>query len=166
MQLASCVMLTSDGELELFKPVVDDDHTDIAVGRQGMVAELAIQTKTALSLDRQGRVVARSDFPTDQIRERARFVYVIVYIVEAAIATGWIVPSADFNRIAYHVSRLHGGVELEFIAYPDRDDRWAPYRCRRMDLGARLLDLVRSLPPGVAPIFPDAHMLLRSGSSR
>src|SRR5579859_2584559 len=100
-QFASCVMLTSNGALELFKPMVDDDHTDLATGRRGAVPALAIQVKTALSVDRHGLVVARAAFPSGEAREHPRFIYGIIRILEAAIATGWIVPSADFNRLAY-----------------------------------------------------------------
>lgn len=166
LQLASCVMLTSNGKLELFRPLVDDDHTDITVGRPGMRAELSIQVKTALALDRHGRVTARSYFPAGEIREHPRFVYVIIHIVDAAIETGWIVPSPNFNQLANHGSQPRGRVELVFCAYPGREDRWSAYRCRRVDLGPRLLSLLDSLPAGAAPAFPGTPMLVSVQSRR
>jgi hypothetical protein len=55
--------LSSAGDLELFKPLTDDDHTDVTAGKRGKAPALAIQVKTALSLTRQGAAVARLIFP-------------------------------------------------------------------------------------------------------
>jgi hypothetical protein len=49
---AACVILSSGGDLELFKPLTDDDHTDVTAGKRGKVPAIAIQVKTALSLTR------------------------------------------------------------------------------------------------------------------
>jgi hypothetical protein len=159
---AACVTLSSGGDLELFKPLVDDDHTDISAGRRGAVPALAIQVKTALSLDRQGLAVARMAFPGGVPREHPAFVYAIVYVVEASVETAWVAPSADFNRLTYRGAGRRGkGIELQFMASPSRNDRWSAYRCGRLDLGTRLLALIDSLPAGRAPLVPGAHLLLR-----
>src|SRR5579872_2417225 len=96
---AACVTLSSAGELELFKPLTDDDHTDVSAGRRGKVPALAIQVKTALTLDRKLLAVARMAFPDGHPREHPAFVYAILYVTEASIAAAWLVPSADFNRL-------------------------------------------------------------------
>src|ERR1700730_5990330 len=83
---AACVTLSSAGDLELFKPLTDDDHTDVAAGRGGEGAALAIQVKTALSLNRKGVAVARMTFPEGKPREHPAFVYAIVYVADAGIA--------------------------------------------------------------------------------
>ena len=160
---SAVVTLTSDGNLELFKPLVDDDHTDITAGERGKVPALAIQVKTALSLDDQGFAVAKMYFPdSEQPREHPAFVYAVIYVVDASIETAWIVPSADFNRLAYRGKGPHGkGMELEFMASPVRDDHWAGFRCRRMELGAQLLRLIGSLPQGPPPRIAGTRLLLR-----
>lgn len=159
---AACVTLSSGGELELFKPLTDDDHTDVAAGRRGAVPALAIQVKTALSLERHGLAVARMAFTRGVPREHPAFLYAILYVAEATIAAAWLVPSADFNRLTYRGAGPHGkGIELEFMASPVRDDRWAAYRCLRLELGERLIAVVDSLPGGAPPLVPGAHMLLR-----
>ena len=96
---AACVTLSSDGDLELFKPLTDDDHTDVTAGRRGKVPALAIQVKTALSITRQGFAVARMNFPDGKPRKHPAFVYAIVYVVNASVEASWIVPSGDFNRL-------------------------------------------------------------------
>ena len=68
--LAASVTLSSDGDLELFKPVTDDDHTDVTAGRRGQVPALAIQVKTAFSTDCKGHAVARMYFSTRASRPR------------------------------------------------------------------------------------------------
>ncbi len=159
---AACVTLSSDGELELFKPLTDDDHTDVSAGRRGRVPALAIQIKTALSLDRKGLAVARMAFPEGKPREHPAYLYAILYVAGAGVDTAWVVPSADFNRLAYRgAGRRDKGIELQFMASPSRLDRWATYRCGRMDLGPRLITVIDSLPAGTVPRVPGTHLLLR-----
>jgi hypothetical protein len=159
---AAAVTLSSDGELELFKPLTDDDHTDASAGRRGGVPVLALQVKTALSLDRQKLAVARMAFPEGHPREHPAFVYAIVYAVDACIQSAWVVPSADFNRLAYRGAGRRGkGIELQFMASPTRQDRWAAFRGGRLDLGPRLVRLVDEVAPGPPPSLPGDHLLIR-----
>jgi hypothetical protein len=159
---AACVTLSSAGDLELFKPLTDDDHTDVTAGRRGKVPALAIQVKSAFSLTRQGFAVARMSFPDSKPRQHRAFVYAIVYIVAASVEAAWIVSSADFNRLSYRGAGRRGkGLELQFMASPTRQDRWSSFRCGRMDLGPKLITLIDSLPAGRAPNVRGAHLLLR-----
>ncbi|MFI5284626.1 MAG: hypothetical protein ACHQ0J_16095 [Candidatus Dormibacterales bacterium] len=154
--------LSSAGDLELFKPLTDDDHTDVTAGRRGRVPALAIQVKTALSLDRQGFAVARMSFPEGKARQHPAFVYAIVYVTDASVAAAWIVPSADFNRLTYRGAGPRGkGIELQFMASPTREDRWSAFRCERTDMGPKLINLIDALPAGHPPRVPGAHLLLR-----
>jgi hypothetical protein len=151
--------LSSVGELELF---TDDDHTDVTAGKRGKVPAVAIQVKTALSLDRKHLAVARMAFPDGKPREHPAYVYAIVYVANAGVEAAWIVPSPDFNRLSYRGAGRRGkGVELQFMASPTRPDRWSAFRCERMELGPRLINLIDSLPAGRAPRVPVAHLLLR-----
>jgi hypothetical protein len=159
---AASVTLSSAGDLELFKPLTDDDHTDVTAGKRGKVPALAIQVKTALSLTRQGFAVARMIFPDGKPREHRAFVYAILYVTEASVEAAWIVPSADFNRLTYRGAGPRGkGIELQFMASPTRQDHWSEFRCERMDMGPKLIDLIDSLPAGRPPQVPGAHLLLR-----
>jgi hypothetical protein len=156
------VTLSSAGDLELFKPLTDDDHTDVTAGRRGRVPALAIQVKTALSLDRQGFAVARMSFPEGKARQHPAFVYAIVYVTDASVAAAWIVPSADFNRLSYRGAGRRGkGIELQFMASPTREDRWSAFRCERTDMGPKLINLIDALPAGHPPRVPGANLLLR-----
>jgi hypothetical protein len=159
---AACVTLSSGGELELFKPLTDDDHTDVSAGMRGKVPALAIQVKTALTLNRKGLAVASMKFPSGKPREHPAFVYAILYVIEASVEAAWVVPSADFNRLAYRGKGPRGkGIELQFMARPTRKYKWAMFRFGRMDLGPRLINLIDSLPAGRPPRVPGAQLLLR-----
>jgi len=164
---AACAMLTSSGDLELFKPLTDDDHTDITIGRRGMVPALAVQVKTATTLDRKQLAVARMAFPEGAPRQHRAFVYAVLYVPDASVAAAWIVPSADFNRLAYRGAGRRGkGIELQFMASPTREDRWARFRCGRQDVGARLRDIVVSLPSGPPPQISGTRLLLASTTAK
>lgn len=148
----ACVTLTSSGDLELFRPTTDDDHTDVTIGKRGMVPALAIQVKTALSLTIKGFAVARMAFPEGRTRQHPAFIYAIVFVPDASIEAAWIVPSADFNRLAYRGAGRRGkGIELQFMASPTRMDKWAGFRCSRLEVGPRLLQVVAGLPPSALP---------------
>jgi hypothetical protein len=159
---AACVTLSSDGDPELFKPLTDDDHTDVTAGKRGKVPVLAIQVKTALSLTRQGFAVARMIFPDGKLRQHAAFVYSILFVADGSVEAAWIVPSRDFNRLTYRgEGPRRKGVELQFMASPTRQDRWTAFRCARMEMGPKLIALIDSLPLGHPPHVEGAHLLLR-----
>ena len=160
--LAACVTLSSNGDLELFKPLSDDDHTDVSVGRRGHVPALAVQVKTALTVDRKGLAVARMYFPGATPREHPAFVYAIVYVVDASIEAGWVVPSADFNRMTYRGKGPNGkGIELQFMARPSRADKWSRFRVTRLETGPRLTAIIDALPAVKPPRIAGANLVLR-----
>ena len=87
-------------------------------------------------------------------------------MIEASVEMAWVVPSADFNRLAYRGKGRQGkGIELEFMASPVREDHWSAFRCRRMDLGPRLMKIIQSLPAGKPPVVQGARLLLRRKSA-
>jgi hypothetical protein len=152
LALALYALVTSDGELELFTPVSDDDHVDITAGRKGGIPALAIQVKTGPRLDANGMVEANAFFDHGHVREHPAFLYAILLMRSVAIETAWIVPSPDFNRLAYRIVR-DGRDALEFRAYPDRADRWAPYRVDPLVLGPHLLSVIDSLEQRIPSDF-------------
>jgi hypothetical protein len=145
LALALYAMVSSDGELELFTPVSDEDHVDVTAGRRGAIPSIAIQVKAAPRPDPHGVVGANATFVAGRIREHPAFLYCVLLMDGAAIQTAWLVPSPDFNRLAYRIAK-NGHEVLEFRAYPDRDDKWAAFRVPPIELGPRLLAVIDSLP--------------------
>lgn len=144
LALALYAMVSSDGALELFTPVSDDDHVDVTAGRRGGLPSIAIQVKAAPKPDPDGLVEATASYAAGHIREHPAFLYAVLLMDSAAIKAVWVAPSPDFNQLAYRVPKK-GAEVLEFRAYPDREDRWSRFRVPAMQLGPHLLELIDSL---------------------
>src|SRR5258706_3549617 len=97
-------LVTSDGRLELFSPVADDDHVDLVAGLKGGLPVLGIQVKTTDGLDKNGLVEARASYVPGEVRNDPAFLYAILLIESVKIEALWIVPSPDFNRLAYRTA--------------------------------------------------------------
>ena len=52
--LAAVASLTSDGELEFYRPETDDDHRDLEVGRKGHMGAAYVQVKSRTRRRRAG----------------------------------------------------------------------------------------------------------------
>lgn len=137
-------IVSSDGELQLFTPVADDDHVDATAGRRGGVPAIAIQVKTAREVDRGGLVEAKADYPAGHVREHPAFLYAVLLLPSVTVESVWLIPSPDFNRIAYR--RTAGDREiLEFRGDPLQDDRYSRFRVPPLEIGPRLLTMIDSL---------------------
>jgi len=144
LALALYAMVSSDGELQLFTPVADDDHVDATAGRRGGVPAIAIQVKTGPKVDRNGMVEARASYPAGKIREHPAFLYAVLLLRSVTIEAVWIVPSPDFNRLVYRTS-FRGKEVLEFRADPSKNDRFSDFRVAPLEIGPRLLTVIDSL---------------------
>ena len=143
-------MVSSDGALELFSPVADDDHVDATAGRRGGVPAIAIQVKTVRELDRTGLVEAKADYPVGHVREHPAFLYAVLLLPSVNIEAAWLIPSPDFNRITYHVASGDREI-LEFRGDPSREDRNSRFRVPPLQIGPRLLAVIDSLEEHVPP---------------
>jgi hypothetical protein len=154
-------MVSSDGELQLFSPVADDDHVDATAARRGGVPAIAIQVKTVRELDGGGLVEAKADYPVGRIREHPAFLYAVLLLPSVTIECAWLIPSPDFNRIAYRV--VSGDREhLEFRGDPLREDRYSSFRVPPLEIGPRLLAIIDSLAEHIPPrvIRGDSGLML------
>jgi hypothetical protein len=134
LALSLYALVGSGGAVELFSPVVDDDHVDLVAGPRGGLPELGLQVKTSDGVDANGLVEAAARFAPGGVREDARFVYAVVLLDAVRIRTLWMVPSADFNRLVYRAAS--GGAEvLEFRARPEGDDRFSEFRVEPLAVG-------------------------------
>jgi hypothetical protein len=144
LAMALYSMVSSDGELELFTPVADDDHVDATAGRRGGVPAIAIQVKTARKVDRGGLVEAKADYPIGRVREHPAFLYAVLLLSSVEIQASWVLPSPDFNRIAYRHTAEKREI-LEFRGDPLRDDRYSRFRVPPLEIGPRLLSMIDAL---------------------
>ena len=144
------ILAGSDGRLIPSKVEPDVDHRDIVVAALGGFSALWLQVKGSTHLDKEGRVIATATFPIGAIPESDRLYYVVcmVDLKEHKLARVWLVPSADFNRLANH-DHPHrpGHVTLQFSCIATGDQRWDQFEVPRLGLAARLEPLVATLGP-------------------
>jgi hypothetical protein len=150
LAMALYSMVSSDGELQLFTPVSDDDHVDATAGRRGGLPAIAIQVKTAPAVDRDGLVEAKAEYPSGRVREHPAFLYAVLLLPSVTVETVWLVPSPDFNRLVYRYTRDDREV-LEFRADPIRDDHLSTFRVPPLEIGPRLLTVIDSMHEHIPP---------------
>jgi len=150
--MALYAMVSSDGELQLFTPVADDDHVDATAGRRGGVPAIAIQVKTASEVDRYGLVEAKADYRVGYVREHPAFLYVVLLMNSITVEVAWLLPSTYFNRLAY--KHIDGDREiLAFRGDPGRNDSYSKFRVPPLELGPRLLSFIDSNQQRIPPDF-------------
>ena len=138
-------LVTAGGEVDIYAPVVDDDHVDLVAGIRGGPPTVGIQVKTTPSLDHSGLVEARASYPAGRVRDDPNFLYAVVLLDSIRIETIWLIGSRDFNRLAYRV--VDGGREiLEFRAKPVGDDAFSTFRIDPMQIGPALMTCVGESP--------------------
>jgi hypothetical protein len=160
------ILAGSDGRLIPSKVEPDVDHRDIVVAEVGGFGALWLQVKGTAHLDKTGRVTALAAFQLGAIPESPRLLYVVCLldIQLHQLARIWLVPSAEFNRLAY---REHGHrpshIYLEFACNARGDQRWDQFEVPRLELAARLEPLVAALGPAKAEELSALRAQIPSG---
>ncbi|HKW08129.1 MAG TPA: hypothetical protein VJS19_11250 [Candidatus Dormibacteraeota bacterium] len=138
-------LVTSGGELDIYSPVVDDDHVDLVAGIRGGPATLGIQVKTTPRVDRSGLVEARASYPLGDVREHPNFLYAVVLLDAVRIEAMWLIGSSDFNRLAYRI--VDGRREvLEFRGRPSGNDAFQHFLIDPMQIGPAIITSIRKSP--------------------
>ena len=138
-------LVTAGGEVDVYAPVVDDDHVDLVAGIRGGPPTLGIQVKTTPKLDQSRLVEARASYPVGRIREDPNFLYAVVLLDAVRIDALWLIRSRDFNRLAYRI--IEGDREiLEFRGRLSGDDAFSTYRIDPMQIGPTLMTWIGESP--------------------
>src|SRR6266550_5478269 len=144
------ILAGSDGRLIPSRVEPDVDHRDIMVAEVGGYGALWLQVKGTTHPDKEGRIVAFANYPVNAIPESERLFYLVglLDLGQHLLARTWLVPSADFNRLAYRErSARPDRVTLQFSCLASGDARWDRFEVPRLELGARLVPLVAALGP-------------------
>jgi hypothetical protein len=139
------VLAGSDGRLVPSRMEPDIDHRDIVVTDVGGFGTLWLQVKGTSHPDHEGRVVAFANYRSDAIPESSHLLYLVclVDLEQHLLSRLWLVPSADFNRLAYREhSKRADRVTLQFSCRVSGDERWDSFEVPRLQLGSRLGPLV------------------------
>jgi hypothetical protein len=138
-------LVSAGGEVDIYSPVVDDDHVDLVAGIRGGSPTLGIQVKTTSNLDHSGLVEARASFPVGRIRDDPNFLYAIVLLDGVRIEAMWLISSHDFNRLAYRIVGSDREI-LEFRGRPTGDDIFSTFRIDPMQIGPSLMSYITDSP--------------------
>ena len=144
------ILAGSSGRLIPSRIEPDVDHRDLVVADVGGFGALWLQVKGTTHPDREGRIVAFANYPADAIPESPRLLYLVclVDVEQHLLARLWLVPSEDFNRIAYRERDARPGrVSLQFSCLAVGDPKRDRFEVARLDLGARLEPLVGDVGP-------------------
>jgi hypothetical protein len=144
------ILAGSDGRLVAWKMEPDIDHRDLVVADVGGFGSLWLQVKGTPRLDHGGRVVASARYRADAVPESPRLLYLFGFVdlEQHVLSRLWLVPSADFNRLAYRErDERPGRVTLQFSSVAAGDPRWDAFEVPRLKLGSRLEPLVRGAGP-------------------
>ena len=160
------ILAGSDGRLIPSRVEPDVDHRDIVVANVGGYGALWLQVKGTTHPDREGRVVAFANYPIGGVPDSARLLYLICLLdlQQHQLARLWLVPTTDFNRLAYRERSAHAGrVTLQFSCVAAGDERWGKFEVPRLELAARLEPLVAALGPATAEELSQLRDQMPSG---
>jgi len=136
-------LLGAAGRLTTARPDSDVDHKDFIVDERGGYRSIYLQVKGATALDHGVlRVFAR--YAKGEVLSDSRLVYVVCLLdVDAIILTRiFVIPAADFSRLATRVNLPGGRVQLSFRA--GKVGKWSRFEIEPTRLGDRLLEIIRS----------------------
>lgn len=154
------VMASSLGRLTTFKPDADVDHKDFIVDRRGGDQHSYVQVK-CVTRRQQNQVWCCVRYWPKEIPNSARLFYLFAFLdlLAVELTDMWLVPAADFNRLAYR-KQVRTYLELWFKT-PRRDRRWDPFAVTRDKLGARLIELMAAAPPEKEILAPAESLGIR-----
>jgi hypothetical protein len=145
------ILAGSGGRLIPSRMEPDVDHRDLVVADVDGFGAVWLQVKGTTHPDGEGRIVAFANYRADAIPESPRMLYLVslVDLEQHLLDRLWLVPSADFNRLAYRERAEHPGrVTLQFSCRAAGDERWDSFIVPRLELGGRLEPLVREVGLG------------------
>jgi hypothetical protein len=160
------ILAGSGGRLFASRLEPDVDHRDLVVAEVGGYGALWLQVKGTTHPDREGRVVAFANYPADAIPQSPRLLYLVCLLdlQQHLLERLWLVPSANFNRLAYRERSSHADrITLQFSCRGTGDERWDSFEVPRLQLATKLKPLIGAL--GAATI-EELSSLRDQGKSR
>jgi hypothetical protein len=147
------VILGGDGDLEASRPATDDDRRDADVHRRSDFSlGLGVQIKSAAHVDHPwaaDRLHIRFTVLKDRLITHPLFYYFFAFLDVRLMRFAdpvFIVPSAEVHQHA--IPHLHGDTwHFDFDASlgPNAHDHWLPYRVNTLEVGKRILAIIRDL---------------------
>lgn len=170
-EAAKLIVWGSDGEVEVAWPWTDDAHRDIEGHlRRGFGSPLALQVKTTWRLwtHRHSEIIQIPfSLPKSRVLDDPRFYYLFGLMDPASMTYRdpvFFASSADVHAQA--MPRLVDGrwrFTFQASLKPSAHDRWSPQQVHPLDLGRRVLTVMRELDREMRRAGMTAEFLPRSG---
>jgi hypothetical protein len=153
---AILMMMGSGGKLEVAVPMSDDDRRDQEVHARGVFGKsLALQIKTSMQLHLRSQSVTpllsvQFSVKAARLVSHPLFWYLFAYLDPKKMAFAdpiFLIDSATMHARA--TPRLRGGVwhfAVQASMGPKGHDMWVPYRVHPVDLGNRVVRILRDQP--------------------
>src|SRR5260370_6050738 len=151
-ELAKILIRTSDGWLEVFLPLTDDDRRDMEIHIRGKFARsLALQAKSTTYLAHRFKADQLSmhfSVPKDKLISHPNFWYYFGYFDMKAMGYRdpvFIVPSDEVHpHAAPHLDGDRWTFNFGASLDPDSQDRWVRWRSPVREVGSRVVDILGS----------------------
>ena len=151
-RVAECLIeaygvISSGGLLDGFRPGVDMDHKDLIFDEVGGYRNVYAQVKCATQLI-NNCVRCHVQVGSKPIPADPSFVYIFCWLDLKAmdLIRIWVVPSPDFNRLAYRSFSARSRFALAFSAKAAGDPKWDKFLVDKHSLGPRLLEIALAAP--------------------
>ena len=161
-ELAKILIITSNGVLEVYLPLTDDDRRDMEIHMRGKFASsIALQVKSTTHLSHEFKAYHLSMFfsvPKDKLISHPNFWYYFGHFdMKAMTYTDpvFIVPSEEVHtHAAPHLDGDRWTFNFSASLDPASQDRWVPSRVPTHQVGLRVLDIFgnEQLGRGASPL--------------
>ena len=151
-EFAKLLMMGSGGKIELAAPLTDEERRDFEIHVHGQYGSgLAVQVKSTLALKRHHAKARYLHIflavRTERVVNHPLYWYFIAYLDSKLMRfdePAFFIPSNEFHKHASpsrrgNVSRFTFEASME----PEARDHWYPYRVGTLELGERVLEVMR-----------------------
>ena len=162
------LILGSDGQLEVSRPVTDDERRDIETHIRGLFLQgLIFQVKSTTYFEHRFKarhLEIHFDVEKDRLLSHPLYWYLFAYLDVEAMGLAeplFLVPSDEVHR--YATPKLtEKGWSFNFNASlePDAKDHWHKFQLSKRELATRVLAIIQSQKPSTTPMLagPEQHL--------
>jgi hypothetical protein len=144
------ILLGAHGRLTTARPDSDVDHKDFIVDLLGGFQNIYLQVKGSANLRKHGMVEVCVEYANHKAMTDPRLVYIFCFldIKSMSLTRMWVIPAADFRRLAPKTALRNGRTQYTFMA--GETGKWARYAIEPLSLGAHLIRYMQALNRRVA----------------
>src|SRR5207302_7264982 len=174
-EFAKLVMMGSKGRIELAPPLTDDERRDWELHVRGQFGfGLAVQVKSSMRLEHGRRPTPRLHcffrVATRRLVTSPLFYYFLAYLDPKLMRLAdpaFLIPSSVFHA---HAGPVRHGANIEFTFLGSMSatshDHWRPFQVNTLELGEKMLEVMRDLRRHRNLAEPSAALLSIPGSLR